>query len=65
MYGFSYDYIKPKYGEIPKLCYMDTDSFIVYIKAENLYSDIAKDVELESSNFELDRPLSKQTKKTM
>ena len=44
---------------------MDTDSFIVYIKAENLYSDIAKDVELESSNFELDRPLSKQTKKTM
>ena len=65
MYGFSYDYIKPKYGEISKLCYMDTDSFIVYVKAENLYSDIAKDVELESSNFELDRPLSKQTKKIM
>ena len=27
-----YDYVKPKYGEKAKLCYMDTESFIVYIK---------------------------------
>ena len=34
MYEFWCDYLKPKYGEKAKLCYMDTDSFIVYIKAE-------------------------------
>ena len=34
MYEFSYDYVKPKYGEKSKLCYMDTESFIVYIKTE-------------------------------
>ena len=32
MYEFCYDYIKPKYGEKAKLCYVDTNSFIVYIK---------------------------------
>ena len=32
MYDFWYDYVKPKYGEKAKLCYMGTDSFIVYIK---------------------------------
>ena len=25
------DYVKPKYGEKTKLCYLDTESFIVYI----------------------------------
>ena len=28
MYEFWYDYIKPKYQNNEKLCYMDTDSFI-------------------------------------
>ena len=28
-----------------KLCYLDTDSFIVYIKTEDIYSDISKDLE--------------------
>ena len=28
MYKFLYDYVKPKYGQKAKLCYMDTDSFI-------------------------------------
>ena len=32
MYNFRYNYVKPKYGEKEKLCYMDTYSFIVYIK---------------------------------
>ena len=44
MYEFWYDYIKPKYDEKAKLCYMDTDGFIVYIKT-NIYKDIAEDVE--------------------
>ena len=29
MYEFWYDYIKPKYGDRAKLCYMDTDSFVI------------------------------------
>ena len=28
MYEFWYDYVKPKYGENAKHCYMDTDSFL-------------------------------------
>ena len=40
---------------------MHTDSFIVYIKTEDINSDIAKDVEtrFDTSNFELDRPFPK------
>ena len=33
MYEFRYDYVKPKYGEKAKLFCMNTDSFLVYIKA--------------------------------
>ena len=29
MYEFWYDYVKPKYREKSKLCYMDTDNFIL------------------------------------
>ena len=36
MYEFWYDYVKPKYGENAKLCYMDTDSFIVHVKAYDI-----------------------------
>ena len=32
MYEFWYDYMKPKYNDNVKLCYMDTDSFIMNIK---------------------------------
>ena len=35
MYKFWYDYFKPKYGDRAKLCYTDTDSFIIYIKTED------------------------------
>ena len=45
MYEFWNRYVKPKYGEKGKLSYMDTDSFIVYIKTDYIYKDIAKDVE--------------------
>ena len=43
MYEFWYDYMKPKYGDNVKLCYMDTDSFIMNIKTEDFYKDIAND----------------------
>ena len=39
MYEFWYDYIKPKYQEKAKLCYMDTGSFIIHIKTEELYEE--------------------------
>ena len=44
MYEFWYDYVKPRYGDKAKLCYMDTYSFTVYIKAYDIYKYIAKDV---------------------
>ena len=61
MYEFWYDYVKPKYGEKAKLSYMDMDSLIVYIKTDDIYKDIAEDVEtkFDTSNCELDRPLPK------
>ena len=60
MYKFWYGYVKPKYWEKAKLCYMDTDSFIIYIKRKNIYIDVVEDVEIrfDTSNYELDRPLS-------
>ena len=59
MYEFWYDYMKPKYGNDVKLCYMDTDSFVMNIKIEDFYKDIANDVEkrFDTSNYEVDRPL--------
>ena len=44
MYEFWYDYIKPKYQEKAKLCYMNTDSFIIHIETEDFYKDIAEDI---------------------
>ena len=45
MYEFWYDYIKPKYDDKARLCYVDTDSFVMHIKTEDFYKDIARDVE--------------------
>ena len=52
MYEFWF-IIKPKYGEKAKLCHMDTDSFIVHVKTEDIYKDIAEDVKIrfDTSNF--------------
>ena len=62
MYDFCCDYVKPKYGEKAKLCYMDTDSFILYRKTTDIYKDITVDVEtrFDVSNYELDRLLPKR-----
>ena len=46
MYKFWYGYMKPKHGETPKLCYMDQDRFVIYIKRHDIYKDIPKDVEI-------------------
>ena len=59
MYEFWYDYMKPRYGNRLKLCYMDTDSFVMNIKTNDFYKDIANDVEckFDTSNYECNRPL--------
>ena len=67
MCEFWYDYIKPKYQDNAKLCYMDTGSFIINIKTKDLYEDIANDVEkrFDTSNYEVNRPLFKGRKKKL
>ena len=53
MYEFWYDYIGPKYEGKAKLCYTDTDSFIINIKTEDFFEDISNDVErwFDTSNY--------------
>ena len=60
-YEFWYNYVKPKYLNNAKLCYMDTDSFVIHIKTESFYKDIADDVKkrYDTSKYEVDRPLPK------
>ena len=43
MYEFYYEYIKPKYENKVKLCYTDTDSFIMQIFTDDFFADISFD----------------------
>ena len=68
MYQFWYDYMKPKYNDKVKLCYIDTDSFIMNIKTNDFYKDISNDVEnrFDTSNYEVNRTLpTGKNKKTI
>ena len=62
MYEFWYGYVKVKHGKNSRIGYMDRDSFIVQVKTEEGYKDIAEDVETRSdtSCFELYRALPKE-----
>ena len=55
------DYIKPKYQNNATLFYMDIDSFIIHIKTEDFYEDIANNVKkwFDTSTYDVDRPLPK------
>ena len=61
MYEFWYEYIKPKYKEKEKLCYMDNDSFVINIFTEDFFEDINNDIErwFDTSNYDKNdkRPL--------
>ena len=65
MCEFWYGYLKPKYGKRVKICYMDTDGFIIHTKTKDFYKDIADDIEKRSdtSNYEVNRPLPKEKNK--
>ena len=45
MYEFWYDNVRPKYQDRAKLCHMNTDSFVIDIKTEDFYNDVANAVE--------------------
>ena len=61
MYKFWCNYVNPKYRDRAKLCYTDTDSFIIYIKTEDFFEDISNDIErwFDTSNYDKNdkRPL--------
>ena len=62
MCDFQYDYVKPKYEEKAKLCYMDSNISYKLYSIHKVYKDIAEDVEprFDCSNFDLDRAFSKE-----
>ena len=57
MYEFWYDYVKVKYEDRARLCYMDTDSFVLNVRTKDFYRDISEDVKdrFATSNFYYDR----------
>ena len=59
MYEFWYDYVKVKYEERARLCYVDTDSFVLNVRTKDFCRDISDDVKdrFDTSNFYCDRPL--------
>ena len=67
MYKFWYDYLQPMYNDKIKLCYMDTDSFIINAETDDFYSDISDDVNkwFDTSNYrkDINRPLEKDKNK--
>ena len=69
MFEFWYDYLKPMYGDKFRLCYTDTDSFIMHIKTDDFYKDISADVGkwFDTSNFNKNdnRPLEIGNKKVL
>ena len=62
MHKFWCDYVKPKYGEKAIMGHMDTESFIMCLKAEDIYTDIAKYIKtrFDTSICKLHRSLPKE-----
>ena len=58
MFEFN-DYVKVKYEDRARLCYMDTDSSVLNVRTKDFYRDISEDVKdrFDTSNFYCDRPL--------
>ena len=67
MYEFQYGDIKPTYRGKSNLSYMDKYSFIIYIKTEDVFKDIANHVErrFNASKYGTDRRLQKEINKNI
>ena len=63
MFEFHYDYIKPKYGDLAKLCYTDTDSLFYLIETKDFFKDISGDVKekFDTSAYPKDHPSGIET----
>ena len=63
---FWYNYIKLKYNDKARLCYTDTDNFVIYVKTEDFHKNIANDVErrFDTSSYDEndERPMGKNKK---
>ena len=61
MYEFWCDYVKPKHNKKAKLCYINTDSFVINIFTEDVFEDINNDVQrwFDTSDYDKNdkRPL--------
>ena len=61
VYEFWYDYLKPNYNDNAKVCYIDTDSFVINIFTEDIFEDINNGVErwFDTCNYDKNdkRPL--------
>ena len=55
MFEFWYDYLKPMYGDKIRLCFTDTDSFIMHIKTDDFYKDINADVDKWFNTFNFNK----------
>ena len=69
MYKFWYDYLQPMHNDKVELCYMDSDSFIIYVETGDFYKDISNDVNkwFDTSNYskDINRPLEKGKNKKL
>ena len=58
MYSFFYDTLKPRYGENVRLCYTDTDSFILQYATDDLYANMSDMMDqYDTSNYPADHAL--------
>ena len=64
MYDFYYNYLNDRYGPKCELIYTDTDSLILNIQTDGVYSDMREDWSLyDTSNYPKDHPLFSGTNK--
>ena len=58
LYEFWYDYVKPIYEKKKSKIVLNGYSFIIYIKINDIYKNVAEDIEtrFDNSNYELERP---------
>ena len=52
-------YLKPRYGKMAKLCYIDTDSFIPHVKSDDIYAELIRGNKnrFDACNHDSKRPL--------
>ena len=64
MYNFYYNNLKKTYCDKIKLLYTDTDSVIIHVQTEDIYQDIAQNLDnYDTSNYQPNHPLFSNTNK--